>query len=283
MDSMLIQIVALLLITYLAFAAVLYVMQPRFLYSPERDVSSTPAELGLDFEDVVFKSADGLDLSGWYIPAKNPKFTILFCHGNGGNMAHRLDSISIFHDLGLNCFIFDYRGYGDSMGKPGEEGTYTDAMAAYKWLTEEKKIHNEDIIIFGRSLGGSIAAQLAGRVEAGALIVESAFTSFVDMGKEYYPYMPVRWFARFGYRTIDYIRDVHCPVMLIYSRNDEIVPYKFGLELYDVANEPKEFIEIFGDHNDCFLVSGEIYTEVWEKWLKFLVEYKSKSVGHRAC
>jgi len=283
MGSMLIQFVAVLLITYLAFAAVLYVKQPRFLYRPERDVSSTPDELGLDFENVVFKSADGLDLSGWYIPAKKTKFTLLFCHGNGGNMAHRLDSINIFHDLGLNCFIFDYRGYGDSMGKPGEEGTYTDAMAAYKWLTEEKKIPTEDIIIFGRSLGGSIAAQLAGRVEAGALIVESAFTSFVDMGKEYYPYMPVRWFARFGYRTIDYIKEVHCPVMLIYSGNDEIVPFKFGLQLYEAANEPKEFIEIFGGHNDCFLTSGEIYTEVWQKWLKFLVEYKSKSVGHRAC
>ncbi|HUT46440.1 MAG TPA: alpha/beta fold hydrolase, partial [Sedimentisphaerales bacterium] len=213
MGSMLIQIVGVLLITYLALAAVLYFMQPKFLYSPERDVSSTPDELGLDFEDVVFKSADGLDLSGWHIPAENSKLTVLFCHGNGGNMAHRLDSINIFHNLGLNCFIFDYRGYGDSRGKPGEEGTYTDAMAAYKWLTEEKKIPAEDIIIFGRSLGGSIAAQLASRVEAGALIVESAFTSYVDIGKEYYPYMPVRWFARFGYRTIDYIRNVRCPVM----------------------------------------------------------------------
>jgi fermentation-respiration switch protein FrsA (DUF1100 family) len=283
MDSMLIQIVGVLLITYLAFAAVLYVKQPKFLYSPERDVSSTPAELGLDFEDVILKSADGLDLSGWYIPAKNSKLTLLFCHGNGGNMAHRLDSINIFHNLGLNCSIFDYRGYGDSQGKPGEEGTYTDAMAAYKWLTEEKGIPTEDIIIFGRSLGGSIAAQLASKVEAGALIVESAFTSYVDIGKEYYPYMPVRWFARFGYRTIDYIKEVRCPVMLIYSRNDEIVPYKFGLELYAAANEPKEFIEIFGSHNDCFLASGEIYIEVWEKWLKFLVEYRCKSVGHRAC
>ena len=283
MGSMLIQFVAVLLIMYLAFAAVLYVKQPKFLYSPEREVFSTPAELGLDFEAVVFKSADGLDLTGWYIPAKNPKFTLLFCHGNGGNMAHRLDSINLFHDLGLNCFIFDYRGYGDSQGKPGEEGTYTDAMAAYKWLTDEKKIPTEDIIIFGRSLGGSIAAQLATKVEPGALIVESAFTSFVDMGKEYYPYMPVRWFARFGYRTIDYIKEVHCPVMLIYSGNDEIVPFKFGLQLYEAANEPKEFIEIFGGHNDCFLTSGEIYTEVWQKWLKFLVEYKSRSVGHRAC
>ena len=283
MGSILIQIVGVLLITYLAFAAVLYVMQPKFLYGPARDVSSTPAELGLDFEDVVFKSAEGLDLSGWYIPAKNSKLTVLFCHGNGGNMAHRLDSINIFHNLGLNCFIFDYRGYGDSQGKPSEEGTYTDAMAAYKWLTEEKNVPAEDIIIFGRSLGGSIAAQLASRIEAGALIVESAFTSYVDIGKEYYPYMPVRWFARFGYRTIDYIKEVHCPVMFIYSGNDEIVPYKFGLKLYEAANEPKEFIEIFGSHNDCFLASGEIYIEVWEKWLKFLVEYRSKSVGYRAC
>jgi len=272
MGSMLILIIGVLLISYLAFAAVLYVMQPKFLYGPVREVSSKPAELGLDFEDVVFKSADGLDLSGWYIPAKNPRLTLLFCHGNGGNMAHRLDSIKIFHNLGLNCFIFDYRGYGDSRGKPSEEGTYTDAMAAYKWLIEEKKMPAEDIIIFGRSLGGSIAAQLASRVEAGTLIVESAFTSYVDIAKEYYPYMPVRWFARFGYRTIDYIKEVHCPVMLIYSRNDEIVPYKFGLELYDAANEPKEFIEIFGGHNDCFLASGEIYTEVWEKWLKLIIE-----------
>jgi fermentation-respiration switch protein FrsA (DUF1100 family) len=272
MGMILIEIGVVLLITYLALAAVLYVMQPKFLYYPVREVSGTPAELGLDFEDVVFKSADGLDLSGWYIPAKSSKLTLLFCHGNGGNIGHRLDSIDIFHNLGLNCFIFDYRGYGDSRGKPSEEGTYLDAMAAYKWLTEERKTPAEDIVVFGRSLGGSIAAQLASKVEASALVVESAFTSYVDIGKEYYPYMPVRWFARFGYRTIDYIRDVRCPVMLIYSSSDEIVPFKFGLQLYEAANEPKEFIEIFGGHNDCFLASGEIYTEVWEKWLKLIIE-----------
>lgn len=277
MVSILIQISAVILITYIAFGAVLYVMQPKFLYSPVREVSITPAELGRDFENVVFKSADGLDLNGWYIPAKKSKLTVLFCHGNGGNIGHRLDSINIFHNLGLNCFIFDYRGYGSSPGKPSEEGTYIDALAAYKWLSEEKKTPAKDIIIFGRSLGGTIAAQLASKVEARALVVESAFTSYVDIGKEYYPYMPVRWFARFAYRTIDYIRDVHCPVMLIYSRNDEIVPYKFGLELYEAANEPKEFIEIFGGHNDCFLASGEIYTEVWEKWLKLINENRDQT------
>jgi fermentation-respiration switch protein FrsA (DUF1100 family) len=281
MGSMLILFVGVLLVTYLALATVLYVMQPKFLYGPMREVFSTPAELGLDYEDIVFRSADGLNLSGWYIPVDNPRFTLLFCHGNGGNIAHRLDSINIFRNLGLNCFIFDYRGYGDSQGKPTEEGTYTDAMAAYKWLTEEKKISAENIIIFGRSLGGSIAAQLAGKVDTRALVVESAFTSYVDMGKEYYPYLPVRWFARFGYKTIDYIRDVHCPVMLIYSRNDEIVPYKFGLELCEAANEPKEFIEIFGGHNDCFLVSGEIYMEVWEKWLKLIADNSVRTVRKR--
>ena len=281
MGSMLILFIVVLFITYLAFAAALYIMQPKFLYSPGREVSSTPAELELDFEDVVFKSSDGLNLSGWYVPAKNPMLTLLFCHGNGGNMAHRLGSINIFQNLGLNCFIFDYRGYGDSQGKPSEEGTYMDAMAAYKWLIEEKKIPAKDIIIFGRSLGGTIATQLAGKVETGALIVESAFTSYVDMGKEYYPYMPVRWFARFAYRTIDYIKNVHCPVLLIYSGNDEIVPYKFGLELYEAANEPKEFIEIFGGHNDCFLASGEIYTEVWEKWLRLIIENRVQTVRKR--
>jgi fermentation-respiration switch protein FrsA (DUF1100 family) len=272
MGSMLILFLGALLITYVILGAVLYIKQPGLLYRPEKDVSSTPAELGLDFEDVVLGTADGLDLTGWYVPAKEAKLTVLFCHGNGGNIGHRLDSINIFHNLGLNCFIFDYRGYGNSPGKPSEDGTYADAMAAYKWLTEEKKTAAEDIIIFGRSLGGAIAAKLAGRVEARSLVVESAFTSYVDIAKEYCPYMPVRWFARFSYSTIDYIRDVHCPVMLIYSRNDEIVPYKFGLELYEAANEPKEFIEIFGGHNDCFLASGRIYTEVWERWLRLIIE-----------
>ena len=279
---MLIYIAGVLFIAYLGWAVMLYIMQPKFLYGPVREVAYTPGELGLVFEDVAFKSSDGLQLSGWYMPAKSSEFTVLFCHGNGGNIAHRLDSINIFHDLGLNCFIFDYRGYGNSEGAPCEEGTYLDAGAAYKWLREEKKISPDNIIIFGRSLGGSIAAQLASKVKARALVIESAFTSYIDIGKKFYPYMPVRWFARFSYRTIDYIKNVDCPVMLIYSRNDDIVPFEFGPELYEAANEPKEFVEILGSHNDGFLVSGEIYKKAWTKWLKFLKEYKGQSISHQA-
>ena len=302
MGSLLIYFVALLLIAYLGWGVILYILQPRLLYSPVREVSYTPAEMNLEFENVAFKTADGLQLSGWYVPAplegrteaasvplggrrekfltgpaENSQFTILFCHGNGGNMMHCLDSIDIFHNLGLSCFIFDYRGYGNSSGEPTEEGTYLDAEAAYKWLTEKKKIPSDNVIVFGWSLGGSIAAQLAAKTKVGGLVVESTFTSYVDIGTRFYPYMPVRWFARFRYDTLDYIKAVHCPVMLIYSRDDEIMPFEFGLQLYEAANQPKELVEIFGSHNDGFLVSGEIYKDAWAKWLKFLSEYRAVS------
>jgi len=255
------EIAAVLLIAYSVLGWTLYFMQPTFLYKPLRSVYYTPEELGLDFEDVTFKSSDGLKLNGWYVPAENSRFTVLLCHGNGGNIMHRLDSINLFYNLGLSCFIFDYRGYGNSQGKPTEEGTYLDAIAAYKWLIEEKKISPDNIIIFGRSIGGSVAAKLATKLKVRSLIIESTFTSFTDMGRKFYPYMPIRLFARFSYKTIDYIKKVHCPVMIIHSRNDEIVPFEFGLELYEAANEPSEFVEIFGCHNDGFLVSGEIYKE----------------------
>ncbi len=273
MGSMLIYIAGVLLIAYLGWGVMLYIKQPKFLYGPVREVICTPGELKLDFEDVTFTNSDGLRLNGWHVPAKGSEFTVLFCHGNGGNISHRLDSINIFHSLGLSCFIFDYGGYGKSEGKPSEQGTYRDAAAAYKWLTEERNISPNHIIIFGRSLGGCIAAQLAGKVRAGGLVVESAFTSYADIGQKFYPYMPVRWFARFSYRTIDYIKDVRCPVMLIYSKDDEIVPFEFGPKLYEAANEPKELVEIFGSHNDGFLVSGEVYKESWMNWLNFLKEY----------
>ncbi|MHC4720081.1 MAG: alpha/beta hydrolase [Planctomycetota bacterium] len=254
-----IEIIAVLIIAYSALGWTLFFMQPAFLYKPVRGVLYTPDELGLDFEKVTLKTDDGLHLSSWYVPAGNSQMTVLFCHGNGGNMMHRLDSINILYNLGLNCLVFDYRGYGNSEGKPTEEGTYLDAKAAYKWLTEQKNIAPEN-----------------------SLIIESAFTSYVDVGRKFYPYMPVRFFARFSYKTIDYIKDVHFPVMIIHSRNDDLIPFEFGLELYETANEPKEFVEIFGGHNDGFLVSSEIYNKAWTKWLNFLQEHKSQTSTHQA-
>ncbi len=273
-----VHIIAVLVIAYAGLGLTLFFMQSKFLYRPLREVANTPEDIGIEFENVTLETADGVKLNAWYIPAKEAKMTMLFCHGNGGNIMHRLDSINLFNKLGLNCLIFDYRGYGQSEGKTTEQGTYTDAMTAYKWLTETKKISPEKIIVFGRSLGGSVAAYVAERMKVRALVLESCFTSYVDMGKKLYPYMPVRWFARFNYDTIGCLKKVRSPVMIIHSRNDEIIPFEFGLELYDAAAEPKEFVEIGGSHNDGFLISGEIYTAAWKKWIKFLSEQKQQNI-----
>jgi len=273
----LLYIVGVLFLAYLGWAIVLYNMQAKFLYRPVRDVIYTPEELDLDYQDVVFKSKDGVKLNGWWIPEEDSRFTVLFCHGNGGNIMHRLDSISILNKLGLSCFVFDYRGYGKSEGKTSEQGTYLDAKAAYEWLRRRKKVRADKIIIFGRSLGGSVAAQLATKVKPRGLVVESSFTSYADIGSRFYPYMPVRSFAQFGYKTIDYVTDISCPVLFIHSRNDEIVSFEFGLELYEAASEPKEFVEISGRHNDGFLVSGEVYKDAWTKWLEFVADYKGRT------
>jgi len=283
MSSLLIFVALVLLAAYGAWGLTLFFIQPKLLYNPLREVTCTPVAMGLDFEDAVFTSSDGLRLSGWYIPAQNSELTILLCHGNAGNMMHHLEIINAIYNLGISCLIFDYRGYGDSEGRPSEKGTYLDAEAAYKWLTDVKKVLPDEIIIFGRSLGGSIAAHLASKVRAKALVLESAFTSYVDIGRKFYPYMPVRWFARFSYRTIDFIKNIHCPVLLIYSKDDEIIPFEFGLRLYEAANEPKEFIEISGSHNGSFIESNKTYEQAWKKWLELLKQYKLQSTHQKAC
>jgi fermentation-respiration switch protein FrsA (DUF1100 family) len=277
---MLLSIILVLLIAYWGLGTILYFMQPSFIFSPTREEPYSPADIGLEFEKVQLKTADHLILSAWFIPAKKAQFTILFCHGNGGNIAYTLDSINIFYELGFNCLIFDYRGYGNSQGKPTEEGTYMDAQAAYNWLVNDKKNKSEEIIIFGRSLGGSIGAHLAKKVKAKGLVIESGFTSYADIGQKFYPYMPVRPFARYGFKTSEYLKKVKCPVLIIHSRNDEIVPFELGLRLYEQATkEPKDFIEIFGNHNDGFLYSGQIYREGLTNWVQSIENYQQQSAA----
>ena len=284
---MVLTILGMLFVAYWGVGLVLYFMQPRFVYDPVSDIPYTPAELGLDFEEAFFKTGDRVQLHGWFVPASpnnggpaspakqgepapDADFTVLYCHGNGGNMMYFLDTVNFLNRLGLNCFIFDYRGYGISAGRPSEHGTYLDVRAAYRWLTKKKGIPADRIIIFGWSLGGSVAAYLASKVKARGLVIEGAFTSYRDIGKKFYPYMPVRMFARFDYPTIDFLRRVRCPVLVFHSSNDEIVPFEFGLRLYEAANEPKEFVELYGGHNDAFLMSSEEYKKSWSRWLAFL-------------
>lgn len=269
MLSPLLYVIAILVLIYAIWGLALLFLQPKLLFRPTREINFTPGDKGLPYEEVAFGSADGVKLTGWYVPAKEAPFTILLCHGNGGNISYLLDSFHLFHSLGWSCFAFDYRGYGRSAGRPTEPGMYLDAQAAHDWLTRGKGVPADQIVLLGRSLGGSIAAHLAGRVPCRGLALESAFTSYLDIAAGLYPYLPARWFARFLYRydTRAYLQDVRCPVLVIHSRDDEVVPFEHGVRLFEAAREPKQFVEIVGSHNDGFLLSGDIYIEAWRRWL----------------
>jgi len=254
-------IVIIIASAYIIFAGSLFIFQSHYIYYPVRVLSTDPGSIGLNFESVSFETTDGVKLSGWFIPGENAKGVILFCHGNAGNISHRLESIQIFHRLGLDIFIFDYRGYGQSEGKPTEQGTYQDAEAAWRYLTEERQVNPSKIIVFGRSLGGAVASWLAQRHTPGALILESAFTSLPDIAARLYPYLPVRLLLRFKYNTAEYLGRINCPVLIVHSRNDEIMPFSHGQRLFEMAKEPRKFLEITGTHNDGFITSGKRYEE----------------------
>ena len=249
------------LVIYLVLAILMVVLQSRMVYYPSREIGMTPDKIGLAFEDVSIDTDDGIRLSGWFIPHESGENVILFCHGNAGNISHRLDSIRIFHELGLSTFIFDYRGYGRSTGKPSERGTGKDTEAAWRYLVEERGIDPERIIIFGRSLGGAIAAQLAMKHTPKAFILESSFTSVADIGAQLYPWLPVRLLSRFDYPTIAFVKDIACPVLVVHSSGDDLIPFNHGRELFEAAPEPKEFLEIRGSHNEGFLVTGQPYKD----------------------
>jgi fermentation-respiration switch protein FrsA (DUF1100 family) len=233
--------------------------QARFIYFPERRIIATPDDMGLSYEVVSLETEDEVRLSAWFIPAAEPKGVIVFCHGNAGNISHRLESIWMFHRLGLSTLIFDYRGYGQSEGKPTERGTYLDAQAALNYLVRDRNVSPSEIIVFGRSIGGAIAAWLAKEHTLGALIMESTFTSVPDFGAELYPFIPIRLISRFKYDARDCIRQAICPVLIVHSRDDELVPFRHGQRLFEAAHEPKEFLEIRGPHNEAFLISAEEY------------------------
>jgi hypothetical protein len=241
----------------------MYLMQGRMLYLPDvpgRKLIMTPEYAGLDFEDVRIPTADGVSLHGWFIPGESER-VLLFFHGNAGNISHRLDSIRQFHQLGLSVLIIDYRGYGESGGRTTEAGIYRDAEAAWDYLTGARGVQPEQVILFGRSLGASVAAWLAARRQPLALIVESSFSSVPDIGQELYPWLPVRWLSRLRHATAEYIREVRCPVLVIHSRDDEIIPFHHGQAIFDAAPEPRDFVALHGSHNDGFIRDQQTYLQ----------------------
>jgi len=244
---------------YVLLSIIVYIFQGRFVYFPTRDLILTPAAIQLNYEDVIMESSHGNKIHGWYLPHPQPRGQVLFFHGNGGNISHRLDTLNIFHDLALSTLIIDYQGYGQSEGNPSEQATYDDARAALNYLLSKKKNETAPVIYFGRSLGGAVATWLAEQHPPGVLILESTFTSVMDIGRHYYPYLPVNMLTRYHYDTMERIQRINCPVLIVHSPEDEIISYRFGERLYESANEPKSFLKIRGGHNDGFITSGALY------------------------
>jgi len=254
---------------YLVLLLTLFLAQARLIYLPDipsRALLATPARLGLAFEELNLVTEDGVRLHAWLVPAPGARGTLLFAHGNAGNISHRLDSIEIFHQLGLDVLIFDYRGYGDSTGRPSELGTYRDIEAAWRELTERRGVAPGRIVVFGRSLGAAVAAWLATRERPAGLILESAFTSLPDLAADIYPFLPARYLVRFQYPSERYLTEARAPVLIVHSRDDEIVPFRHGQRLAQVAGA--ELLELRGTHNDGFLRRPALYQAGLDRFLE---------------
>jgi fermentation-respiration switch protein FrsA (DUF1100 family) len=266
------------------------VLERSFIYFPERGLIGDPADFGLPFDDVYFTASDGVRLHGWFVPGAGgsveqsnigtelrsesvPLFqgssvpaapggvTWLWCHGNAGNISHRLENLRLLHDeLGVAVFIFDYRGYGRSEGSPSEEGTYRDAEGAVDYVLSRPDVQPERTFYFGRSLGAAVAVELATRRPPFALILESPLPSIAELARHHYPFLPVRGLLRTKYDSLSKIARVRVPLLVLHGDQDEVIPFEAGKKLFEAANEPKRFYTIRGaGHNDTYVVGGREY------------------------
>ena len=242
-----------------------------FVFFPDRQVHRTPGDLGLEYEDVFFTTSDGVRLHGWFIPSDSDT-TIVWLHGNAGNIGHRVDNLLMVNRLlGANVFIIDYRGYGRSEGAPSEKGLYRDAEAALAYLGSRPQTADDRLVFFGRSLGAAVAVELATRTAPHALILESPFTSIREMARLSYPFVPTPLLAlpvRSRFDSLAKITGVRAPLMILHGDMDDIVPNEIARRLYDAANEPKRFYTIErASHNDTYAVGGEAYFDALREFI----------------
>jgi fermentation-respiration switch protein FrsA (DUF1100 family) len=258
-------------IAYGCVLALVFVFQSRLVYYPQigREIAITPRAYGLNYETAEITTEDGETLGAWWVPAGGPRGTVLMFHGNAGNISHRLDYLLMFNRLRYSTLIVDYRGYGASTGSPSEAGTYLDAQAAWRHLADRRGIAPEDIVLVGESLGAGVASWLAARVSPRAVVLLSTFTSATDLGAEVYWFLPVRLMSRFHYDNLANLKTIKAPVLIAHSRDDDIVPFAHGRKLFAAANEPKQFLEMRGGHNQGFIFARE-------EWVRALSDFLAR-------
>jgi pimeloyl-ACP methyl ester carboxylesterase len=247
------------------------------VYHPNRTMDATGAELARPFENIFFKTGDGIELNGWFFPANthSPRahFAVLVCHGNGGNISHRLALYRAWLQTGVAVFAFDYRGYGRSRGRPGEEGTYLDAQAAYQWLSRKGF---EQIIVHGESLGGGVASELCLREKIRGLILQSAFTSIPDIGAELFPWLPAKLLGAIKYDSRARLPGLKLPILVMHSRTDKLAAFHHAERNFAAANEPKLFWEISGGHSNA-LDQPARFIEGIEQFLRLIEGANAKT------
>jgi fermentation-respiration switch protein FrsA (DUF1100 family) len=254
-------------------SAVMLLLERRLIYFPQRAHDMSPRDLGLAFEDLTLATEDGVRIHAWYLPAPGEaRLTILFAHGNAGNIGHRLDRALLLQTkLGANVLLFDYRGYGRSEGSPDEEGTYRDARAAHRWLLETKRAPADSLVLFGESLGSAVALDLAVSRPCRALVLESPFASVPAMARAVYPFLPLWPFVRTRYDNEAKAPSLRVPLLVLHGDRDEVVPFAQGRRVFDAAPTPKRFFAIPGaGHNDTYVVGGEAYWDAVRGFLESL-------------
>src|SRR3989338_1230824 len=241
----------------LIFAYVKY-LEYKGIYYHVKEILIYPSSAGMSFKDIYITTEDNVRINGWFISNPKAKYTLLFFHGNAGNIGDRIDKLQLLYKAGLNIFIIGYRGFGKSQGRPSEPGFYRDAFAAYDYLLNTIGIDPDQIILYGESLGSAIAVNLAFHRKVKALILEGAFSCGRDMAVKIYPFLP-RFIFSNSFDSLTKIKEINAPKLFIHSRDDEIVPFNLAKKLYNHARGPKEFLEIEGDHNSAFLSSRRLY------------------------
>ncbi|HEX6086958.1 MAG TPA: alpha/beta hydrolase [Thermoanaerobaculia bacterium] len=233
----------------LAVAWFLITRQRVIVFKPAAEMIGDPSDVGLPFEEVQPRLAGGSTIHGWWVPRDGSRRVIICLPGSVGNISHELRTVAFLHALGASVLIVDYPGFGRSPGRARERGCYEAAEAAWEFATREKGVDTKDVIAFGRSTGGTVAAWLAARhPDCGLLIVHSAFTSVPDVAAALIPYFPVRYFCYIRFNTLRYIRMCRMPIVVMHSSADTHIPAAHSLRILAAAPEPKQFIPLRGNH-----------------------------------
>lgn len=256
-------------VAYLAVCVLLGVFQSRLIWIPGHDGGSTPRDAGLAFEDLTLFTQDGEGIHAWFLPARErARGALLLSHGNAGTIEDRLDLARFFVEAGVSVLLYDYRGYGLSSGTPSEAGTYADARAAWQELVERRGFAPARILLYGESLGGGVAVQLASEVKSAGLVLHDSFASLGAAAAFHYPWLPVRLLLRSEYDNLAKIGRSAAPLLVIHSPHDEVIPFEEAQALLAAAAEPKELLVTAGSHNGpSFLAKRE-----WRERVRAFVE-----------